>query len=91
MEREYILSGMSCKGCVNSVKEALLKVPNVVGAEVQLSPPRAVLKLSTPISTDVLQAQLAKSGKYTIVESTHNGQPKKEDEEHNQGKTCCCG
>lgn len=68
MEKTYQLQGMSCGGCVNNVKRALLQVPDVIEADVQLNPQRAVLTISTAVNVVELQAQLSKAGHYTIKE-----------------------
>lgn len=68
MKKNYELSGMSCGGCVSSVKKALLQFPGVEDAEVHLHPQSAVLTMSEPIGVDELQAQLNKAGHYTIKE-----------------------
>ncbi len=68
MKKNYELQGMSCGGCVNSVKLALLHVPNVKEAEVQLNPQRAFLTMSESIDVNELQVQLSKAGHYTIKE-----------------------
>jgi copper chaperone len=66
MKKKYELSGMSCGGCVNSVKRILLQIPDVTDAEVQLNPPTAVLTMNEPILLGKLQQQLSQSGNYTI-------------------------
>ena len=68
MKKKYELAGMSCSGCVNTVKRALLQLPDVTEAEIQLNPQSAVLTMSKPIDLKELQAQLNKSGHYTIKE-----------------------
>ena len=68
MKKNYELQGMSCGGCVSSVKNALLKLPDVEDAEVHLHPQTAVLTMSKPIDVDELQTQLSKAGQYTIKE-----------------------
>ena len=68
MKKNYELQGMSCGGCVSSVKNALLKLPDVEDAEVHLHPQSAVLTMSKPIDVDELQTQLTKAGHYTIKE-----------------------
>ncbi len=68
MKKNYELQGMSCGGCVSSVKNALQKFPGVEDAEVHLHPQTAVLTMSKPIDVDELQAQLSKAGHYTINE-----------------------
>ena len=68
MKKNYELQGMSCGGCVSSVKNALLKLSDVEDAEVYLHPQTAVLTMSRPIDVDELQTQLRKAGHYTIKE-----------------------
>ncbi len=68
MKKTYELTGMSCGGCVSSIKNALLKLPDVEDAEVHLHPQSAVLTMSEAIDVVELQAQLNKTGHYTIKE-----------------------
>lgn len=68
MKKNYELKGMSCGGCVNNVKRALLQVPDVEDAEVQLHPQGAVLTMSKSIDVRELQAELNKAGHYSITE-----------------------
>ena len=68
MKKSYALTGMSCGGCVKNVKNALLQLPGVEEAEVQLNPQTAVLTMSKPLDVEELQAQLKKAGHYTIKE-----------------------
>ena len=59
---------MSCGGCVNNVKRALLQLLDVTEAEVKLNPQSAVITMDKSIGVDELQAQLNKAGHYTIKE-----------------------
>ena len=68
MKKNYELKGMSCGGCVSSVKNALLKLPGIEDAEVHLHPPGVVITMSEAIGVDELQAQLSRAGHYTIKE-----------------------
>jgi copper chaperone len=68
MKKNYELAGMSCGGCVNNVKQALLKVPDVTGAAVQLHPQTAVVTMNKSIDVGDLQTQLSKAGHYSIKE-----------------------
>lgn len=68
MKQNYELEGMSCGGCVNSVKNALLQMHDIEEAEIHLHPQSAVLTMSKPINVKDLQAQLDKAGHYTIKE-----------------------
>jgi copper chaperone CopZ len=68
MKKNYELSGMSCGGCVNSVKNALLKLPEILEAEVGLNPQRAILTMNKTVDVAELQAQLSNAGHYSIKE-----------------------
>lgn len=68
MKKSYELQGMSCGGCVSSVKNILLQIPDVTEADVQWRPPGAVLTMSKVVDVGELQAQLNKLGSYTIKE-----------------------
>jgi copper chaperone CopZ len=68
MKKNYELNGMSCGGCVNSVKHVLLQLPDITAADVQLNPQRVVLTMSKSIDVSELQNQLNKAGHYTIKE-----------------------
>ncbi len=59
---------MSFGGCVNHIKHALLKIPGVDDAGVQLNPQSVLITMPEPIAMEVLQAQLSKAGNYTIRE-----------------------
>ncbi len=69
MKKTYELTGMSCGGCVNTVKQALLNFPGIAEAEVQLNPQRAVLTMNKHVDSAELQSQLSKAGHYTIRET----------------------
>ncbi len=73
MKKYYELTGMSCGGCVSSVKQALMELPDVIEAEVQLKPQGVLLSMNKSIDTNVLQAQLNKAGHYTILNSHGDG------------------
>ena len=68
MKKEYELQGMSCGGCVSNVKRTLLQVPDVTEAEVHLNPQGVVITMNKSVGIEVLQAELNKSGHYTIKE-----------------------
>lgn len=72
VKKNYQIQGMSCGGCVNSVKNALLQVPNVTEAEVHLNPQGAIITMSKDINVEDLQSQLSHSGHYTIKEVLNN-------------------
>ncbi|HQT23633.1 MAG TPA: heavy metal-associated domain-containing protein [Daejeonella sp.] len=64
---------MSCGGCVSNVKKALMELPDVTEAEVQLKPQGVLLTMNKSIDTQVLQTQLDKAGHYTISNSYGDG------------------
>lgn len=68
MKKNYELQGMSCGGCVNTVKKVLLELPGVEDAEIHLHSQTAALTMSEAIDVDELQAQLNRAGHYTIKE-----------------------
>ncbi len=72
MKKNYEITGMSCGGCVSNVKRALLQLPDVTEADVQLNPQSAVLTMSKPVDVEELQGQLKKAGHYTIKEALLN-------------------
>lgn len=72
MKKDYELQGMSCGGCVSNVRRALLQVPDVTEAEVNLSPQGAIITMNKSIAVDELQTQLRKAGHYTIREAVSN-------------------
>lgn len=72
MKKEYEIQGMSCGGCVSSIKRALLQVPDVTEVEVHLNPQGAVITMNNSVGVDELQAELTKAGHYTIKESLNN-------------------
>lgn len=64
MTEEYQIEGMTCNGCVNSVKNKLLTLEEVEEAAVDLASGRATLVQKKPISQQVLNTTLGT--KYTI-------------------------
>jgi copper chaperone CopZ len=69
MTHTYSISGMTCNGCVAGVKSALLKVPGVQSADVQLEPQQAVIAMDKHISADAFQQAIGANSKYRISES----------------------
>lgn len=66
MTHTYQITGMTCNGCVAGVKDALLKLPDVLSAEVSL-PDNATVTMQKHIQTGVLQKAIGT--KYTITET----------------------
>ena len=68
MTHEYKITGMTCGSCVARVKSELLKLGDILSADVQLESPQATITMSTHISTNTLQQAVNKAGNYTITE-----------------------
>ncbi|MDZ4809964.1 MAG: heavy metal-associated domain-containing protein [Bacteroidota bacterium] len=81
MKINYQIQGMSCGGCVNKVMGALLEIPEVEDADVQLNLQSVLLTMPDPVAVEVLQAQLGKVGNYskTKLFQSHNGQREKKE------------
>jgi copper chaperone CopZ len=67
MTHSYKISGMTCNNCVAKVKSELLKIPDVVSAEVSL-PGDATISMQKHISITSLQDAVGKAGHYNIAE-----------------------
>ncbi|WP_235933031.1 heavy-metal-associated domain-containing protein [Acidiluteibacter ferrifornacis] len=67
--RTYKIEGMTCGGCVASVKNQLLTASEIKEAHVQLDFPQAQLNLNEPIALEFLQALVKKAGDYSISET----------------------
>ena len=72
MKKTYEISGMTCGGCVSSVKNALLKHPDIKEAQVHLHPQSAELTLSKAIDLSELKDLLKTVGNYTIKETSNS-------------------
>lgn len=57
MKKNYELQGMSCGGCVSSIKNALLDHPDVEEAEICLNPQMAVLTVKEEVASPGKQVQ----------------------------------
>ena len=71
MTHSYNITGMTCSKCVAKVKSELLKLGDVVSAEVQLNSPQAEVTMSKHITVPVLQQVIDRAGPYTISETGH--------------------
>lgn len=71
MTHTYNIQGMTCSGCVAKAKSELLKIGDVVEANVQLTSPQATIVMQKHIPVSELQKALAKAGNYTITEDVH--------------------
>lgn len=81
MTHQYQISGMTCGSCVARVKSELLKLGDVVSANVQLQSPQASVSMNRHITTADLQKAVGRAGDFTITEQNQiNKLLMKEDE-----------
>ncbi len=66
MEHTYTISGMTCMGCVASVKEKLEKVAGIERVEVDLESAKAQISMTSHVDLETLKASLPE--KYSIAE-----------------------
>lgn len=69
MTHTYTIEGMTCNNCVAKVKSELLKLGDIINADVQMNAPQATIHMQKHISTKTLQEALKKAGNYTISEA----------------------
>ncbi len=67
IKHTFHIGGMSCGGCVSSVKNRLAAVPNVTFVEVDLANKQAEITSSVALNAETLQNAFANTH-YTISE-----------------------
>lgn len=72
MTHTYNITGMTCNSCVAKVKSAILKLGDVLEADVQRGVPQATITMKKHIPITTLQAAVSFDGKYTISEADGN-------------------
>ncbi|MEO5570704.1 MAG: MauE/DoxX family redox-associated membrane protein [Bacteroidia bacterium] len=70
MTHTYDLTGMTCNNCVEKVKSNLLRLTDVLSAQVTLNPQMAVVEMSKHIPISELQQAISPEKKYIIHEGT---------------------
>ncbi len=66
--KTYKIEGMTCGGCVASVKKQLQTASEINETHVQLDFPQAKLHFNRPIDIESLEALVKKAGNYSISE-----------------------
>lgn len=84
MKQQIKISGMSCGGCVSSVKKALEQLDGAESVEVTLNPPVATITSDATYTKDDLTKVLANAGNYAIVEKNAD-----ENQPESDGSCCC--
>ena len=59
-EKTFLISGMSCGGCVNSLTRVLKSVPGIEPLKVEVG--RATLRLDDAVTTDMVKAAVDRAG-----------------------------
>ena len=67
MKHTYTITGMTCNNCVAKIKSELLKMPDVLSAEISLENRNATIEMSKHISTSELQQAISPNKKYVIT------------------------
>ncbi len=68
MKHTYNIAGMTCNNCVATIKSELLKMPDVLSAEVSLVNKNATIEMAKHISTAALQQAISPNKKYIITD-----------------------
>ena len=63
----YHINGMSCGGCVSTVKQKLYSMPGIISVKVDLKKKEAAITSSEEIETDTLRRTFNNTH-YTILE-----------------------
>lgn len=70
MTHSYNVTGITCSSCVAKVKSEILKLGDVLNAEVQIAAPQAKITMQKHIPTAILQKAISNAGaKYQITEA----------------------
>lgn len=80
MTHTYNITGMTCNSCVAKVKSAILKLGDVLEADVQRDAPQATITMQKHIPLSTLQSAISFDGKYAITEATGNTEMKTVDD-----------
>lgn len=67
IKHTYHIGGMSCGGCVTTVKNKLSAAPGVISVQIDLAGKQAEVTSSAAIKADTLQVAL-KNTRFTIAE-----------------------
>lgn len=70
MTHTYNVSGMTCSGCEAKVKSSLLKLPDVLSADISLKEGKATIEMHRHIPLSGLQEAISPEKKYIISEDS---------------------
>ena len=69
MTHAYNITGMTCNGCISTVKARLLNIPFITEANVRLTSPQATIRMQKHIPVAEIQQALMEAGSYKITEA----------------------
>lgn len=69
MTHTYNITGMTCGGCIAKAKTALLKLEDIIEAQLQLASPQASITMQKHVPVEKLQNALIAAGNYKITEA----------------------
>lgn len=67
VEKTFIISGMSCGGCVNSLTRVLKTVPGVEPLKIEVG--KAVLRMDGTVTSDAIKAAVDQAGFEVVQEA----------------------
>lgn len=71
MTHTYKISGMTCNSCAAKIKSELLKLPDVIKADVSQPNGEATVEMQHHIALSELQQAISKVGNYSITADMH--------------------
>jgi copper chaperone len=66
-QKTFIIAGMSCSGCVNSLTRVLKSVPGIEPLKVEVG--KATLRVDEAVTTDVVRAAVDRAGFELVKEA----------------------
>ena len=69
MTKKYIITGMTCEGCLVNVKKAINSFPSIEVVDIQLDYPQVNIFSKESLNFDEINFELKKRGNYTIVDT----------------------
>lgn len=67
VDKTFIISGMSCGGCVNSLTRVLKTVPGVEPLKIEVG--KAVLRMDGTVTSDAIKAAVDQAGFEVVQEA----------------------
>lgn len=86
MTHTYEITGMTCTGCTETIKDQIEQHPDVISAEISLEQNEATIHMDKHVPTVKLQELFGKDSKYSISEKPHHMMEKTEHEHHATGE-----